>query len=330
MVKITAPDKIIEESNYVVLVYGRPGMGKTTLALTAKKPLLIDFDGGAKRAESRFLCPTIIQEETIDEKGISSKNNIYKDTLDFFRDDATNSQFSTVIIDTLGRMIESMSDYLASNDPKFLKSDGAPTLASYGLIAREFKRFISEAKLKNKNIIFISHTKEKKVGDDNLYGLDVVGSSKNEIVKDLDLMGFMDVIDGKRVIDFNVSSKFDSKGNSCIADPINIPALDNLENFFEEKIIGVVSEQKKKSMDMQKKKTAIVDVIKKDISALMTAEEYNSFIKSYKKTYEMFWDIELVLKRFLIISAVGLNLEFDKIKKEFKNGQISDNSNTPK
>ena len=32
-----------------MMIYGQSGMGKTTLALSAPRPLLLDFDGGVKR-----------------------------------------------------------------------------------------------------------------------------------------------------------------------------------------------------------------------------------------------------------------------------------------
>jgi predicted ATPase len=36
-------------STVKMMIYGQAGMGKSTLALSAPKPLLLDFDGGVKR-----------------------------------------------------------------------------------------------------------------------------------------------------------------------------------------------------------------------------------------------------------------------------------------
>ena len=38
-----------------MMIYGQAGMGKTTLALSAPSPLLIDFDGGVKRVNMNHL-----------------------------------------------------------------------------------------------------------------------------------------------------------------------------------------------------------------------------------------------------------------------------------
>ena len=36
-------------STVKMMIYGQAGMGKTTVALSAPKPLLLDFDNGVKR-----------------------------------------------------------------------------------------------------------------------------------------------------------------------------------------------------------------------------------------------------------------------------------------
>ena len=38
-----------------MMVYGQAGMGKTTFALSAPKPLLLDFDNGVKRVNLQHL-----------------------------------------------------------------------------------------------------------------------------------------------------------------------------------------------------------------------------------------------------------------------------------
>ena len=40
----------VRVENTVVTLYGPPNVGKTSLALTASKPLLLDFDDGLQRA----------------------------------------------------------------------------------------------------------------------------------------------------------------------------------------------------------------------------------------------------------------------------------------
>lgn len=37
-----------------MMIYGQSGMGKTTVALSAPQPLLLDFDNGVKRVNMAF------------------------------------------------------------------------------------------------------------------------------------------------------------------------------------------------------------------------------------------------------------------------------------
>lgn len=45
MIKIVKAQDFKMRHTYTALIYGKPGTGKTTLALSAPNPLLLDFDG---------------------------------------------------------------------------------------------------------------------------------------------------------------------------------------------------------------------------------------------------------------------------------------------
>ena len=46
---IKKPNELTVKNALSALIYGQPGMGKTTLALSSPQPLLLDFDGGVHR-----------------------------------------------------------------------------------------------------------------------------------------------------------------------------------------------------------------------------------------------------------------------------------------
>src|SRR5690606_38238567 len=48
--KITKASDPLTVEQLIVCIYGPPGLGKTTLGFSARKPLLLDFDRGAHRA----------------------------------------------------------------------------------------------------------------------------------------------------------------------------------------------------------------------------------------------------------------------------------------
>ena len=55
---------------FVIIVAGVPGIGKTTLGLSAPKPLLIDLDNGVDRVEACYRKDTLLAstyEELLDD-----------------------------------------------------------------------------------------------------------------------------------------------------------------------------------------------------------------------------------------------------------------------
>lgn len=45
---IKKSNELVIPSTVKMMIFGSPGMGKTTVALSALKPLLLDFDNGVK------------------------------------------------------------------------------------------------------------------------------------------------------------------------------------------------------------------------------------------------------------------------------------------
>ncbi len=74
------------------LIYGEPGIGKTSVALSAPKPLLIDFDNGLRRVAKQYQTDSVQIES-------------YQNLLDILeKEDISN--YETIVIDTLGKMVD--------------------------------------------------------------------------------------------------------------------------------------------------------------------------------------------------------------------------------
>ena len=76
-----------------MMIYGQAGMGKTTLALSAPAPLLIDFDGGVKRVNMNHLQGVDIVQV-----------NTWAEVNQLFGEDL--SPYQTIVIDTIGKMMD--------------------------------------------------------------------------------------------------------------------------------------------------------------------------------------------------------------------------------
>lgn len=58
---IVMPEKMdFSEKRFYTILYGPPGIGKTTLALSAPKPLLVDLDNGISRVAPQHRTPTVV------------------------------------------------------------------------------------------------------------------------------------------------------------------------------------------------------------------------------------------------------------------------------
>ena len=92
--RITRPDEPILTENLVVTIFGQPGIGKTSVAFSASRPLLLDFDGGSQRAVGRKDVVRI--RSWSDVAGIEAEDV---------------EDFDTIVIDTVGRAANGKLDY---------------------------------------------------------------------------------------------------------------------------------------------------------------------------------------------------------------------------
>ena len=82
------------ENKFRVLIAGYPGIGKTTLGLSAPRPLLIDVDFGINRVMAS-VRKDYIQPET------------YEQLLEDLNGDL--SDYETIVIDTGGKLLDLMT-----------------------------------------------------------------------------------------------------------------------------------------------------------------------------------------------------------------------------
>ena len=104
------PNELETNSTIKMLVYGQPGMGKSTLALSAPEPVMFDFDGGVNRVNKAFQCPTLQVQNW--EQALSALDELQNGEV----------SFQTIVIDTAGKMLDFMSDYIMRNDSKMIVS----------------------------------------------------------------------------------------------------------------------------------------------------------------------------------------------------------------
>lgn len=266
MTKIRKPSEIVINPTIQMLIYGQAGTGKTTLALSAPQPLLLDFDGGVSRVNAGHQCDTV---------QITS----YQDALDVLQEDL--SPYQSIVIDTAGKLLDYMASWLISRNGKLGKSNGALSLQGFGERKAEFRNFCRQIRALNKHLVFVAHRETQKNGDDIRYVPIFGGSSYDDLVTELDLVGYLEAVGRKRVITFDPTDRNDGK-NTIYMPPVNdLPvtvdgagiALPN--NYISENIIAAFARRLETQKAINEDFAAIMDVIGGIVDGVSDADTAN-------------------------------------------------------
>ena len=286
------------------LIYGQPGAGKTVLALSAPKPLLIDFDNGLKRVSPQYRTDFVEVES-------------YQDLIDTLRKEDISS-FETIVIDTLGKVIDRMGDWLALSNPKLKQLDGQLSQKGWGSIKGEFQRLLKLLEAKNKSIIFISHEREEKVDDKVFKRLDVSGSAGKDVIKELDFVGYMSIQGGRRTIDLSPNDNFYTKNSLGINSFLEYKPLAGVNNFLSEAIFDAYQEKLKKDEELAKDYDVLIEELKTKVANIQDLDQLNSYYSTFYNKHDKLWSSYQMEGAFLKVKVEELGCEFDKEDKEFK------------
>lgn len=175
----------------VAVFYGQPNIGKSSLALTAADPLMLDFDRGAHRAGNKA------GKQIVRVKAWADVNGMDQDDLE---------PFKTIVIDTVGTALDRLAKDIIASEPKYGRQ-GSLTLQGYGVLKSRFKTWLDNMRDYGKDVILIAHASEEQRGDEQFVDRIVAaGGSKQEIYQQADIMGSLKPRrDGKRILSFDLS-----------------------------------------------------------------------------------------------------------------------------
>ena len=255
------------------LIYGQPGMGKATFAISAPKPLLFDFDNGVHRVNFAHL-------QNVDTVQVGS----YQDFLDVLnKEDLT--AYETLVIDTGGKALDFMAEYIIKRNPKMGKANGTLTLQGYGERKAEFSALVKKVSMMNKHIVFVAHRETKTEGDETRYVPQFGGSNYDSLVTELDLVGYMEANGRERTITFDPTSRNDGK-NTCnlpsimkiptIIDENGNPTADN--NFFSENIVKAYSKRLEVRKEVSNKYNELIELLEENLAYINDDVSANDFV----------------------------------------------------
>lgn len=312
MTLIRKSHEIVVQTKIKALVYGQAGTGKSTLAISAPKPLLFDFDGGVSRVNFHHL-------KGVDTVQISS----YQDFLDVItKEDLT--PYETLVIDTGGKLLDHMAEHIIRKNPKLGKANGTLTLQGYGERKGEFLNVIRKITLMDKHILFVAHRETRQDGDDTRFVPLFGGSNYDSLVTELDLVGYLEANGRKRVITFDPTSKNDGKNTCNLPYQIELPTIVDEHgnptapnNFFTENVIkpyiARLEQRKTTSIEYDK----VIEVIKENILNVVDDVSANDFIARID-SFEHVGNSKAVAAKMLKEATQKIGLTLNKDKKYIK------------
>lgn len=310
---IKKPAEITAKRTANILIYGQPGMGKTTLACSAEAPVLFDFDGGVGRIKAEHRVPTL-QVTDWEEVG------------EALAELKAEGCYRTLVIDTIGKMLDCIVDYIKRTQPNMVQRDGSLSLKGYGIRKNLWKQFLADISQMGMSILFVGHEKEEKQGDMVVKRADAGNATTaNDLYKDLDLIGYLSSVGNKRTLDFQgtdiiyakaptnmrkvykIDVVVDAKGNCtgnndyfqrvCIAD----------YNSFLNGNESLIADYKKLIAEMEAEAENVQDA--------ESAEQFSKYIAGVKHIY----DSKIVARAMLNKRLTTTGVTYDKEAKKFVN-----------
>lgn len=288
-----------------MMIYGQAGMGKSTVALSAPSPLLLDFDGGVKRINMSHL-------EGVDIVQITR----WQEVQEVLREDL--SPYQTIVVDTIGKMMDFIIKYKCG--------DRLPSIRDWGGINAEFAWLTRTLSGLNKNIIFVAHRDTRKEGDDTVFIPALREKSYNSIVTELDLLGYLEMKSEngqqKRTITFDPTSRNDGKNTCNLPSVMEVPTILKDGNptakndFITTQVINPYLSMLAEKKAQREKYDKVLNEIRDNIALITDAQSANDFAGRITKFDHV--GSSLNMARSLFYQKVQeLGLVYDKDKKTY-------------
>lgn len=308
---IRNPEDIRTEAKRIrILIAGYPGIGKTTLALSAPNPLHIDLDYGIDRVEPRYRKP-YIQPASYDEI-----------LTDLTEGNKELDAFDTLVFDTGGKLITIMSQWAMKQNPKYGQRDGSLSLKGYGFVGREFNRLMDHCfYVLKKNIIILFHAVEDKDGDNVRLRIKVEGQTKNNVWEPMDLGGFVEMMGNDRTIGFSNCERYFAKGTRGIHGVYKIPELgpNDANSFLSELFAKYNAVNAEETAAATKEKRLYEETMSQGralISNITNADSMNAAIEEFNKL-EHHLTSKKELTELWKEKTTELGLKYDKAYKAY-------------
>lgn len=307
---IKRPSELNVKATLSVLIYGQPGIGKTTFGVSAPDAVLFDYDGGVQRINGAHQVPTL--QPTSWEDTNLALQEIQNEM----------PEIKTIVIDTVGKMLDYMSAYIIKTDPKMAMRDGSLSLKGYGVRKQMFVNFIKQLALMGKNVVFIAHEREERRGEETFKRPEIGGSSANDLIKELDLVGYMYAVGKERLITFDPAEYYYAKNTCNLPAAIKLPVVvdesgKGSSNVAFSNIVAQYKVAQEKRQDTTARYEMLLGLIEETMSAVVDVDSQN---EAMTKLFgmEQIYDSFLRSQRAVANKGKELGLTYNKIAKRYE------------
>lgn len=285
------------ERPVIIMLYGVPGCGKTSVATTASNPIIIDTDRGSDRAVR--VTDTLLADN-------------WQDILN-----STESlkEYNTIVIDTAKTMLDDfLSVYVCDKNYKLRTN----SLKRFGEMATEFSNFVGKLQTFGADLIFICHDKETQEGDVVKHSPNCTGSSKDLLQQKADQVGYISLVNGKRTISFDPRDNFVGK-NVAQLPATEIPDASSPEyDVFMADIIAKVKTSIQNKSEAQRQAIELLSSLRQELEKVETEAETTALMKKCTQLPQVmkapfFNEVKTAL------TAKGFVFEDGKFKKQKEN-----------
>lgn len=308
------PSELEVKPGLVAMIYGSPGSGKSTLACSAPAAVMFDTDGGVNRINGAHQVPTLQVSK-------------WEDIVQGMQEVKTTPEIQSIIIDTVGKMLAYIEEYIkrtATGKKIEINRDGSLSLKGFGKRKQMFSDFIKEATTMGKNVIFVGHDREEKRGggDETVVRPEVGGSSTQDLMKELDLVGYVEMNGNTRTISFTPTDRYYAKNTCDMEGVIPIPALINEkkeivgQNNFFAKVIEAYRKRIHDNIENNRKLEELRELIIANAEKISNADDANSYI-TWFMGLEHVYNSKAIAKTALARRAKELGLLFDRDKEQY-------------
>lgn len=297
-IKIIRATDAVKVSVLKVLLFGQPGLGKTSLAFTCERPLCLDFDKGAYRSKQR--------KDALD---ISA----WTDVVELMKSPETLAPYRTIIVDTVGRCLDEITRHLLAENAKLGNRNGALSMQGWGELKGVFQAWMRQLTLLGKDVIMIAHDKEDKDGDRVFKRPDVQGGSYAEVLKTADLIGYMSMRNNKATLDFTPCDDFIAK-NAAQFKLFAIPDFSGNNAGFGARMLAQAKENMSSVATQVAEAEDIIEAWRSAIEGYTTAEELTRAVVA---TGELPANLAGQVSALIKERRTVLGLEYDKETKTF-------------